>query len=119
MGIVLRVLLILGSFTVLLFVVRKIRRAQFDTNDSLFWLILSFGLLILALFPDISFFLSDLLGFQSPSNLIFLIIIALLLIRVFTLQVKLSQLQRKTTLLAQEIALNNTHPEQADKSIQE
>lgn len=119
MGIVLRAVLIIGALVVLAFVVRSIRRAQFDTNDSLFWLLLSLGLLILALFPSISYFLANVLGIQSPSNFIFLVIIALLLVREFTLQVKLSQLQRKTVTLTQELALRGTDSEQAKQTPQE
>ncbi len=107
MSIALRVVLIVGACIVLMFVISKIRQARFSTGDSLFWLLLSFGLVVLALFPSISFFLSGLLGVQSPSNFIFLAVIALLLVREFSLQNQIAQLTRKITTLAQEIALKN------------
>ncbi len=106
MNATLRIVLIAGALVVLVFVVRKIRRAQFDTQDSLFWLLLSLGLLLLSIFPGVSYFLSGLLGIQSPSNFIFLAIIALLLVREFTLQAQLTQIRRKVTSLVQEVALS-------------
>ena len=62
-------------------------------------------LLILALFPRIAFVLSDLFGFQSPSNFVFLAIVAILLIKEFTASVEIAKLKSKVTYLVQEIAL--------------
>ena len=103
---VLRGALVLCAFLMLVFVIRKLRKAQFDTSDSLFWLLLIGCLLIVAIFPQIAYFFSDLLGIQSPSNFIFLAVIGLLTIREFTIQAQLSQLRRKMSALVQETALN-------------
>lgn len=105
MNSVLRVALVVSALLVLGFVTRKIRKAQFNTKDSLFWLFLSICLVFVAIFPGVAFFFSDILGIQSPSNFIFLTVIALLLIREFTIQAQLSQLRRQTAVLSQEIAL--------------
>lgn len=104
---VLRGTLVLCAFLMLVFVIRKLRKAQFDTSDSLFWLLLINCLLIVAIFPQIAYFFSDLLGIQSPSNFIFLSVIGLLTIREFTIQAQLSQLRRKMCTLAQETALRD------------
>lgn len=104
---VLRSALVICAFLMLIFVIRKLHKAQFDTSDSLFWLLLIGCLLIVAIFPQIAYFFSDLLGIQSPSNFIFLAVIGLLTIREFTIQVQLAQLRRKMTALAQEAALRN------------
>ncbi len=102
---VLRGALVICAFIMLIFVIHKLRKAQFDTSDSLFWLLLIGCLLIVAIFPQIAYLFSDLLGIQSPSNFIFLAVIGLLAIREFTIQVQLAQLRRKMTALAQETAL--------------
>jgi len=108
---VLRILLIVCAFTVLLFVVRKLRKAQFNTMDSLFWLFLSACLFLAALFPSAVYAVSSLLGIQSPSNFVFLAVIALLLIREFTIQAQLTNLRNKLIALTQEIAMreNQNH----------
>lgn len=105
---VLRISLVVSAFLVLLFVTRKIKKAQFSTADSLFWLFLSICLLIVAVFPGIAYFFSGVLGIQSPSNFIFLSVIALLLVHEFTIQAQLSQLKSKITALTQELALHDT-----------
>lgn len=108
MNSILRGALTICALLMLVFVTRKVRKSQFDTADSLFWLFLSGCLLIVAIFPGIAYFFSNLLGIQSPSNFVFLAVIGLLMIREFTIQAQLSQLRRKTATLAQEIALRES-----------
>lgn len=108
MNSILRGALIICALLMLVFVTRKVRKSQFDTADSLFWLFLSGCLLIVAIFPGIAYFFSNLLGIQSPSNFVFLAVTGLLMIREFTIQAQLSQLRRKTATLAQEIALRES-----------
>ena len=108
MNSILRGALIICALLMLVFVTRKVRKSQFDTADSLFWLFLSGCLLIVAICPGIAYFFSNLLGIQSPSNFVFLAVIGLLMIREFTIQAQLSQLRRKTATLAQEIALRES-----------
>lgn len=108
MNSILRGALIICALLMLVFVTRKVRKSQFDTADSLFWLFLSGCMLIVAIFPGIAYFFSNLLGIQSPSNFVFLAVIGLLMIREFTIQAQLSQLRRKTATLAQEIALRES-----------
>ena len=105
MSLPLRVFRIASAVVVLVFMFRKISRSKFDVSDTLFWLFFSAGLVVVAVFPSIAFFFSSLLGFQSASNFVFLVVIALLLYREFTMQGELVALRRKVTSLAQEAAL--------------
>ena len=47
----LRIFLILGAIFMLVMVARKIKKAQFETRDTFFWLGLSVLLIIAAVFP--------------------------------------------------------------------
>lgn len=76
-----------------------------QARDSVFWLVFCGALLLLALFPQIAFFASSLLGFESPSNFIFLAVIVILLIKVFSLSSELAVLRQKLTAVLQEMAL--------------
>ena len=104
---VLRLFLVIGAVVVFLFVIGQIRRARFDARESLFWLCLGAGLIAVALVPGIAYFFSGLLGFQSPSNFVFLVLITLLLARVFALQADVIALRRQLRELVQEIALRD------------
>ncbi len=75
--------------------------------DSVFWLLFSLSLVVLAVFPEIAYVLSHFLGFQAPVNFVFLYVIAVLLVRDFTSTVKNAQQREKLTALIQEIALRD------------
>lgn len=109
MSIALRVFLIVSAVAVLFFVIRTIKKSKFETSDAVFWLFFTAALVLLGVFPQISYGLSNLLGFASPSNFIFLCVIAILLIRVFALTAKVASLKMKVDLLIQEIALENSN----------
>lgn len=103
----LRVLLVCCAFLVLLFIVRKLKRDQIQVMDSIFWLLFSLSLLVLAVFPEIAFSLAYALGFEAPVNFVFIYVIAVLVMRDFSSTVKLAQLRERVMTLVQEIALRD------------
>lgn len=106
-----RVLLAVGALLILVVMIRKIRKSEVKISDSLFWFFFVLTLIVLALFPEIAYFFSGLLGIESPANLVFLYVIAVLLIREFMSTAELSHLRSKITALAQEEALEEVdHP---------
>lgn len=109
MNATLRVLLVASAAMVLTYVTKKIKKSQIGAADSLFWLLFTLCLFVCALFPQIPYAVSNTLGFQSPSNLIFFSVIGLLLVRDFCLQSKVAKLESKLIQLAQETALHNNH----------
>lgn len=102
----LRIVLLVVSALTALFVLRKIRKAQFSIDDAVYWVFFCGLLLILSVFPGISFFFSDLIGFESPSNFIFVVFIFLLLIKMFLMSVKIAGMQAKLNNLVQKYALD-------------
>lgn len=109
---VLRVCLILGAFVTAGYVLRRVRQARVQIEDTIYWLALSAVLLLVAVFPGIAYWVSDLLGFVSPINCVFLIVIFLLLARQFVLSIRVSQLDSRLRILTERIALNQQRQEQ-------
>ncbi|SDR66284.1 DUF2304 domain-containing protein [Parafannyhessea umbonata] len=103
---VLRVVLILGSLLALWIVVKRVRKSKIRVADSVYWVLCAVLMLLFAIFPQIAFFFSGLLGFLSPSNFVFCMIIALMLIKLFNLSCDVSRLTDKAEQLAQELALH-------------
>ena len=101
----LTVLLVVGAALKLAFVILKVRKSEIKTSDTVFWFLFVACLLVLAVFPQIAYWLADVFDVQSPSNLVFLVIVAILLIREFTASVEIAKLRSKVTYLVQEIAL--------------
>lgn len=106
MSIALRFMLMLGSAILFIFIARKLKKSQLQLMDAFFWIVFSFVILVLSLFPDLGIILADLLGVQSASNFIFLCIITLLLIKSFLQAIKVSSLEQKVINLTQEIAIS-------------
>ena len=72
MSMTLRALLIFFAVLVFFFVIRRLKKAQMQVLDSLFWLLFSLSFVLLGVFPDIAIFVSNKLGFMSASNFVFL-----------------------------------------------
>lgn len=103
----LRTILLSASVLALIYVFRKIRKAQIQLQDSLFWIFLSILFVVMGAFPQLVYALTRLVGFQAPVNLIFLMMIFILLIKVFLLSIKISQLENKLDNLVQELAISD------------
>lgn len=105
MSMLLRGVLVVASVLTTLLIMRKIRKEKMMIEDSLFWIGFSFMLIIFSIFPQIVFKMSDLVGTQSASNFIFLFIIFVLIVRMFQMSMKISQLESKFKDLVARIAI--------------
>ncbi len=103
-----RVLLIVGAFATMAFMLGKIRSAKIQIEYSIFWIVFSVGVVVLSLFPQIAFWAVRVLGMQSPINVVYLAMIFVLFIRLFSMTTKLSQLESKLNKLVQQQAINET-----------
>lgn len=113
---VLRVVLIVVSIIVVLFVMRKIRKAQLNIDDSFFWILFSLILLVISIFPQIAMWASGLLGIESPANFVFLFMIFMVLVKLFQLAIDLSVLKHRLNRLAQKSSLNRH--DDAEKTVE-
>jgi hypothetical protein len=105
MPVTLRILLIAGALLALLFFALQIRKRHLQINYSLFWILLSALLLVVAIFPGIFLGLAGLLGFVSPANLVFLTVIFLLILHLFSVTLKLSKANQQIGDITQRLAL--------------
>ena len=105
MSAMLRAVLLVSAFVALFMIIRRLKKSQIQVMDSIFWLLFSLSFVVLAVFPQIAAILSEILGFQAPSNFVFLYVIAVLVLRDFTMTVKYARLRDKLDQLVQEIAL--------------
>ena len=101
-----RVCLVIGSLVAAGYILRRVRQAKVQIEDTIFWLVFSLILLLLAVFPGIAYWASSLLGFISPINFVYVVIIFLLLAKQFFMSIRLSQLDSKLRILTEQVALN-------------
>jgi hypothetical protein len=101
----LRYLLIVAALLGFVFIIYYIRKSKLVISDSLFWFFFSLIMILIAINPEITYAISKKIGFVSTSNLVFLCIISLLLLRVFQLDIRISELTTKLKNLAQDTAI--------------
>ncbi|MDR1014509.1 MAG: DUF2304 domain-containing protein [Coriobacteriales bacterium] len=101
----LRVLLILGSLLTLVFLIVQIRRKRLQIDYAVSWILISLLLLVASVFPHAAIGLSRMLGFESPANFVFLAVVFLLLMKLFSVTLKLSRANQQIVDLAQRLAL--------------
>ena len=111
----LRITLFAASLLTFGYMTVKIRDSKMHLEDSLFWFCFSALLLLASIFPQVFFWLSNLVGTMSPSNFVFLFFIFILLIVCFRLSVRLSQLDTKLRELTQQLAIEKLERHQNDE----
>ncbi|MGN0172727.1 MAG: DUF2304 domain-containing protein [Acutalibacteraceae bacterium] len=115
----LRILLIVGAVVTCVFVLRKMRRSQMLMADSIFWIIMSLLLVVISIFPGIAGMVSVWIGVESPSNFVFLVMIFILLVKLFSLSAQVSQLKTKLRTMVEEYAVRAAEQPQEEAKTQE
>jgi hypothetical protein len=69
------------------------------------WIVLATTVVLLGLFPGLAVWVADLVGVETPSNLVFASAFVVLLLVCIQLSTETSQLEEETRTLAEELAL--------------
>ena len=115
MSIMLRVLLITMSVLSLFYVISKIRNSKMQIEYSIFWILMSFVMIIMSVFLEIVYWITTTMRMISPANVVYLFIIAILLVNSFMMTIEISKLEDKVKDLVQQIGIN----EKIQKEIQD
>lgn len=102
---IVRLLAIIASITIFMFIIELIRRGRLKEKYALLWLFSSIMMLSLSLSRDILEGLSKLVGIYYAPSLLFLVAFIFLLLINLHYSVVLSELSEKNKRLTQEIAL--------------
>lgn len=106
MSIMLRIVLLIVSILTMVYIISRIRKSKMKIETSLFWIFFSLLCVIFAAFPGIAGFFSGVIGINSPVNFLFLFFIFLLLIKEFSMSIKISRLEHSLNELAQKTAID-------------
>ena len=102
----LRLLLIAMSVFSLIYIIWRIRHSKVQIEYTLFWIILSFIMIVMSVFPGIIYWITEKMGMISPANFVYLFIIAVLLVKSFMMTIEISTLENKVKDLVQQIAIS-------------
>lgn len=96
---------LVGAAGVLALVVELLRRRHLRGKYAVLWLGLSLVSLLFAVFPRLLAIVSDLVGVQTPSNLLFFAAILTMLAVIMQLSYESGVTEEETRTLAEEVAL--------------
>lgn len=111
-----RGLLVVVSIFFFWYILRKIRKSQLQIEHAIFWVGLSVVFIIFSVFPQSVYFLTNICGMVAPVNFLFLAMIFILLLKTFTMSIRMGQLEEKIKNLTQQVAIKNN---ETDKEIEE
>ncbi len=106
------ILAIIASLLTFVFVFMLLRRGVLREKYAVLWLLVSGTALVLALIPGALRAVSEALGVQTPSNLLFFVTVVLLVLVSVQLSYELSRHEMRIRRLAEEIALLNREVDQ-------
>ncbi len=96
---------IVGAAFTFGFVLELLRRGILREKFAVLWLVVSFGLLVVAVFPPVLGWLAALVGIALPANLLFILGGLILLLVSVQLSFEVSRLEGRTRRLAEDLAL--------------
>jgi len=105
MSTVLQVLLIVFCFGLLTIIVQQIKTSRVIFSDFNYWIVFSFLLILMALFPNVVTTIATFMQIETPVFAVFLIVIFLLILLVLSASFRISVLNRRFIQLTQKIAL--------------
>ena len=110
-----KILLLVISICALIFIINYIRKNRVQIEDTLFWIVISLGLVVFATVPAVVYYIARILQIQSPANFVFMLLISILLVNEFYLTMKVSSLQIKIKEIAQRVAVDSAEIRGTDR----
>ena len=106
------VLPILFVLATIIAMVVLMRRRVMKERFTVWWAVLSLGVVVFAVFPPVLPFVAEHLGFQTPSNFVFFVASIMLVLMSFQFSVEISRLEEKTRTLAEQLGILRAQTEQ-------
>ncbi|MFD9888268.1 DUF2304 domain-containing protein [Amycolatopsis sp. NPDC059027] len=113
-----RVLSIVVACLVLFVVLEMMRRRKLREKYAGVWLIVSVGVVVLAVIPQAAEFLAKITGVKTPSNLVFLLAGVVLALVALHLSTEVGHLEEEVRTSVEEIALLRCELEDTKKELE-
>lgn len=101
----LKIISLLFILSILTIITIFVRKKKILVKYSIIWYLTCLFLLILVLFPNLLNLITNLLGIQIASNMIFALIIGFLFVITISLSIIVSEQKEQIKLLIQEVSL--------------
>lgn len=99
------ILSIIFTILFLIYIIRLVKNNKLDVKYSIFWIIFSFGILILSIFPQLTEYISKSLGIYYAPSMLFLFGILFIIVYLIHLSIAVSKQRKQITKLTQTLAI--------------
>lgn len=107
MSITLRIALIIITIVYLFLIVSAVKKRKMQTSIAIFWTLTGMLLIIAVAIPNFIELISNFLGFEKASNMIFCLAIFIVFSLNLVLTMTIAKIETKCTTLVQEISILN------------
>lgn len=114
----LRIILLVGAILYLLVIYVLLKKGKLNIQYSIIWLASAAAFILFAAFPYIVFVLRDLLNIEVPSNLIFMLLFAFVLILLLSLSTIVTGFATRIRKLTQTQALLEKRVRELEDALQ-
>ncbi|WP_158372262.1 DUF2304 domain-containing protein [Cellulosimicrobium cellulans] len=101
----LTIISIVVCLALVLSLLHLLRTRRIREKYAAVWIVLTLAVVVIGVFPGLAFWLSDLVGVQTPANLLFALASLVLLAVCIQLSTEISTLEEESRTLAEEVAL--------------
>lgn len=113
---VLSIVMLLASIFFLYLVIRNINKNNILFEQAFMWIIISFVMIVIAVFDSIPGYFARLLGFELTSNFLLSLTIFFLLVIAFLQTMTLSKQKEQIKHLVQELSILKSHVEMKEEN---
>jgi hypothetical protein len=110
-----RVVAVAGAITMLVVVIELVRRRRLKEEYSVLWVLTSLVLLVLAVWYELLVKITDTIGAVLPTSTLFFFGLIFALLMLLHFSVRVSALERRVTMLIQEVGLMNVTASEPDE----
>lgn len=112
-----KIIILIGAFVSVIYILLRIQKLKIKMEDTIFWIFFAIIIAVLGTIPQVAYWVSSVLGIQSPANLVFLAIIGLLVEKLFSVSMTVSMLEEKITILSAELAIRSRDSAESEKEL--
>ena len=110
------VFFIVVIFMYLAFIIHLLKKKKLELKYTLSWLISSFVLLIIIVFPSIMYWISNIIGIKTPINSALILGCMFIILILITITSIVSSLNKNLRMLIQEVALLEKRVRELEKN---
>jgi hypothetical protein len=88
-----------------IYIIDSVKKNNFDVGESILWISGTLVIIVIAIFPNIISYISNLVGIEYAPSLFFLLCLIFVILINFRNSKKLLKQQEKIIMLAQEVAI--------------